>query len=334
MTQFLTQDQIDFFDEQGYLVIDAVIPEAALLAVKAEYDQRMHDVAKQFVAAGKLDQTHAQLPFGERFTRLLFDCPDILDFLEITLPLLNEGMPPGIEMHHGPAVFSMLRHPHLLDLIESLLGPEISSNPVQHLRIKPPANQVPESLVDNSYVSTTTWHQDQGALMDEADQTQLITAWVAITDATLENGCMVCIPKSHRIAGGSLAVHCPGAGIASENFIPPELLDLNSEQPLPVSAGGVVLLNQFTQHAAGPNTTNSIRWSFDLRFHRTGQASGRPAFPDFVARSRKNPELELRDPVRWGQLWESAYNRILEGQSGPIFNAARWAIYADSPVCA
>ena len=330
----LSDEQIESFETSGYLVLENVIPYSTLNAVRLEYAERLDLVTKKFHAEGRLSETYEALDFGQRYTRALYECPQILNFLEITLPLLNGDMPARIEMHHGPAIFALMRHPQLLDAVEALLGPEISSNPVQHIRIKPSAGDVPDALVENSYVSTTTWHQDQGALMDEADETQMITAWIAVTDATLENGCMVCIPGSHKSGGGELTVHCPGQGIASENFIPAKLLDLDIEQPMPVKAGGVVLLNQFTQHAALPNTTDQIRWSFDLRFHRTGQASGRPAFPEFVARSRANPDSELHDPVAWAQMWEAAYQRILSGQSGPIFNAARWAIYADSPVCA
>ena len=40
-------------------------------------------------------------------------------------------------MHHGPAVFELLTNPKLLDTVEELVGPEIYSNPVQHVRIKP-----------------------------------------------------------------------------------------------------------------------------------------------------------------------------------------------------
>ena len=34
-------------------------------------------------------------------------------------------------MHSGPAVFDLLRHPAILDVVESVIGPEIASNPVQ-----------------------------------------------------------------------------------------------------------------------------------------------------------------------------------------------------------
>ena len=39
----------------------------------------------------------------------------------------------------GPAVFAAIVNPRLLDVVECVIGAEIYSNPVQHVRIKPPA---------------------------------------------------------------------------------------------------------------------------------------------------------------------------------------------------
>ncbi len=334
MSRILSPQQVQFFHDNGYLIVEDVIPQAVLWAIYQEYSQRLDEIAHSFHDQGLLQSTYAELPFGERYVRMLYECPQIFDFLEISLPLVNEDMPANIEMHHGPAVFQLLTQPDLLDVVESILGPEIYSNPVQHLRIKPPQAQVPAAMQDNSYVATTTWHQDQGALLDEADHTRLLTVWVAMTDATEENGCLVCIPGSHKKDGGALTVHCPGATISAENFIPQSLLRGENILSMPVGRGGVVLLHQFTEHSALPNRTSDIRWSFDLRYNITGQPTGRPAFPGFVARSRSQPDSELRDPVAWGKMWEQAYNRILQGQAGPIYNQARWTVYADSPVCA
>ena len=48
----------------------------------------------------------------------------------------------------------------------------------------------------------------------------------------------------------------------------------------------------------------------DLRYNPTGQPTGRPEFPGFVARSRRDPETELRDPTVWKQLWMDTRARM------------------------
>ena len=47
-------------------------------------------------------------------------------------------MTPDTPFWTGPAVFALLRNQAILDAVESLIGPEIYANPVQHVRIKPP----------------------------------------------------------------------------------------------------------------------------------------------------------------------------------------------------
>jgi phytanoyl-CoA hydroxylase len=70
----------------------------------------------------------------------------------------------------------------------------------------------------------------------------------------------------------------------------------------------------------------------DLRYHPVGQASGRPAFPSFVARSRAHPERELHDPQRWARLWLESRRRLagLPAEEWPPFN--RWS--RESELCA
>jgi hypothetical protein len=92
-----------------------------------------------------------------------------------------------------------------------------------------------------------------------------------------------------------------------------------------------VLFHKMNIHCALPNHSRDLRWSVDLRYHPTGQATGRPAFPGFVARSRANPASELRDPAEWAALWEAARQRIVSGEyRGPIFADSRWS---DPAVC-
>ena len=329
----LTETQVQRFQDEGYLVVEHVLDEATIEAVRVEYAALLDAVSAQLFAEGKVSDTYRHLPFGERYTRLLFEYPKIFDRLDISLPLDNEGKPTEAKAHTGPAVFRMLTHARLLDVVESILGPEIYSNPVQHVRIKPPRKAVRADIVENSYVSNTTWHQDQGALLDEANDTQVLTVWVAITDATLENGCLVSIPSSHK--RNMLTLHCPGKGIAAENYIPGPLLETRKATPLPVARGGIILFHRYTEHAAYPNKTDSIRWSFDLRYNPVGQPTGRPAFPGFVARSAAHPETALTGPVVWAQLWHDARQRILNSEvNGPIFNQDRWSGNKKLTVCA
>ena len=332
MSNKLTQEQLDFFGENGYLVIENVIDDETIAAITAEYSALLDQIGAEKMASGELPVNFAELPFNEKYLELLNSEDNFFDKIDITLPLANE-FPADATMHAGPAVFDLLTHPKLLDVVESVIGPEIYSNPVQHVRIKPPRKALPELAGKNSYVGTTTWHQDHGALLDEANDTQVVTTWVAITDAPEEMGCLICIPGSHK--RGEMTDHCPGDGIAAENFIPGKLLNTRQALTLPIKKGGIILFHQLTEHAALNNKTDKIRWSFDLRWNRIGEPTGRPAFPGFVARSKENPESELRDAESWKQSWLDAKERIVTGRfKDQIFNAERWVKNGNLEICA
>ncbi|MGB1180956.1 MAG: phytanoyl-CoA dioxygenase, partial [Candidatus Puniceispirillaceae bacterium] len=84
-----------------------------------------------------------------------------------------------------------------------------------------------------------------------------------------------------------------------------------------------------TPHSSLVNHSDRFRWSFDIRFHKTGQPSGRSHFPEFVARSRQHPSTELRDWRQWKQMWEDARKRLAPEPHIPIH---RWD--STAPFCA
>ena len=333
----LPQEQIDFFHQNGYLVVEDVLDDDDLRPIWDEYTERLEALAERFHAQGKLSSTFSEYPFGERYSKMMQEYPDLIDYLELTLPLTNEAITPETEPSHGPAIFGLMTNEKLLDVVESVLGPEVNSNPVQHIRLKPPFREVKGHIAENSYVGKTTWHQDLTGLLDEANETQVITTWVAITDAPKERAPLVVIPRSHK--KGELTTHCAGKGIAVENYIPAKLLsDDRGEKevvPLPVRRGSLVMLNCLTEHSALANNSDELRWSFDLRWHPSGQPSGRPAFPTWVARSRSNPDSELRDYATWKRMWEDAKWAVInEAYEGNIYNIERLEKFAQSDVCA
>ena len=113
------------------------------------------------------------------------------------------------------------------------------------------------------------------------------------------------------------------------NHIPDQLLG-GQAVPLPVKRGAVLLFHHLTKHASLTNTSDGIRWSFDLRYQPIGQPTGRPAFPGFVARSRKNPASEVTDWHVWADLWRETRSRLAHGQDPGKFT--RWT--GEEPVCA
>jgi phytanoyl-CoA hydroxylase len=319
-----TRIDLDTFNRQGFLVVEhALHPERDLDPVVAEYEALLDTLTAQWHAEGQLPSTFRDLPFAQRFARVLHAAPrelNVMSHFDISLPF--EGVTEQTPIHLGPETFGLLSNPNLLDLVEQFIGSEIFSNPIQHTRIKPPERELPEHLQGSSLLARTDWHQDTGVHLPEADQTHMLTVWLPLTDATEANGCLCVIPGSHR---NGLVTHCPRPGAR----IPDALLE-GQPIPVPVKRGGVLFFHHLTKHASLSNTSDGIRWSFDLRYQPIGQPTGRPAFPGFVARSRRDPASAVTDWRAWAKLWLETRSRLAQVQNAGKFT--RWT--GEEPICA
>lgn len=315
----LTPAQILQFETQGYLVVPDVIPADILNRIHSEYASLLDHLYDGWFTSGRVKTAPADLDFWGKLRAAYQAGCDYFQPLDISLPggQVNADTP----FHIGPAVFGMLTAAPLLDVVEQLIGPELTSNPIQHVRIKPPAIDLAEDEI-RPHITYTDWHQDRGVALENADETEMVTVWIAITDATPENGCLQVMPQA---PDQHLLPHCPRlqTGIA-DGYI-----DAKGALPLPVKAGGVVLFHPLTPHASLTNTTDGFRWSFDIRFNVTGQPTGREHFPDFIVRSRANPETEIHDWRVCMAQWEDARTRLAKA---PHINIHRWS--SDAPYCA
>lgn len=306
----LTNDQIASFQRNGYLVVEDVLTDK-LDAVRAEYAGLLDQLCAEWGIAGD--------SFEDKLVAAYRAGHDWFQPLDISLP--GDRIHADTPFHIGPAVFDFMTATALLDIIESLIGPEITSNPIQHVRIKPPATDLRDGEI-RAHITATDWHQDRAVGLEEADETDMVTAWVAVTDATVENGCLQVQPFN---GPQDILPHCPKAQTA----IADAFINEDGAVPLPVRAGGVVLFHPLVPHASLVNKTQGIRWSFDLRFNVTGQPTGRAHFPDFVARSEAAPETEMRDWRQYKHMWEEARTRLA---AQPHIDIHRWQ--SDAPYCA
>lgn len=319
---------MDRFHTQGYLVVEDCLDIALdIEPVVQEYMELLERLVDRWHSDGTIKSTYTDLPFAQRLAHVLTDAgPGSFQPFDISLPFA--GVTDQTPMHIGPAIFNLLTSPRLLDVVEQIIGPEILSNPIQHVRIKPPEHLLPASF-KNSLVSQTDWHQDQGVALPEVDETNMLTVWLPITDATEENGCLCVVPGSHR---GDLVTHCPGRGETRKALhIPDEIREQAGEVvPLPVRRGGALFIHRRVMHASLRNDSDRVRWSFDLRYQPIGQPTGRPWFPAFVARSRQNPDSEIRDWRLWQEMWQATRHRLTTAPPAGKFN--RWQ--GDEPICA
>jgi len=112
------------------------------------------------------------------------------------------------------------------------------------------------------YSTATGWHRDSRYWQFE--RAELVSSWLALRDETVENGCLLVIPGSHRTM-------IDVAQLDAAQFL---RTDLSQNQPLlaqavPVSLkqGDVLLFHSNLFHAAGKNQTNATKFSMVFTYH-------------------------------------------------------------------
>ena len=326
----LTPSQIDHYHQRGYVLVEDLLdPVEDLDPVLAEYDEVLDALAQELFAKGQIASTYADLSFDERLCQIYNETGQVhAQHFDISLP--QGGTRADSPIAVGPAAFATLRNAKLLDIIEDLIGPEIYSNPVQHIRIKPPEQYLPgiprdhHGRIAGFAVGATPWHQDNGVVLPEADETDMLTVWLPLTNAFREHGCIEVVAGSHR---EGLRQHCHGDGTGL--YIQDKHLEQDRFVTAEMKRGDVLFMHRLTCHSSLPNVSEQVRISFDLRYNPTGQPTGRPVFPGFVARSRQDPESELGDPEAWAQSWYEAREKLAT-KNMPAYN--RWS--TDDPACA
>lgn len=280
----LTLEEMIHYQTEGYVVANHVLTDGDLAPVIAELEQIIDRRAHELMNQGKLQQLFVDEPFNRRLLKLHEQCPEI-----------SQGL--NIMQYRGKAIFDFLTNDNLLDAVECVLGSEIMCNPVHHLRGYLPTQINPERLI-------TFMHQDAVVLTEDARDSDIITCWIPMVDATEENGCLQLMPGVFK---QGLLNHGDTNSVATER-----MTDFQPK-PVPCPKGGMVIMNKYTPHTGLKNRSDTVRWTIDLRFHKIGAPSGRAVHPSFVARSRKNPAAVLKNHAEWSALWEEALKKPQAG---------------------
>lgn len=156
-----------------------------------------------------------------------------------------------------------------LDAVEQLIGPSVALTHNQFVT-KTPAHGEHESEIP--------LHQDNGyGTLDPPDD---VTIWVALTDTTVDNGCLMVAPGSHRhgLVEHRVVDHNPAFREARADGV----------VPLELPAGHAVAFSGLLLHGSGDNHTTDERVALFARYCR----------PDVVMVT-ENGRPVLDDPNSW-----------------------------------
>ncbi|MCS6776997.1 MAG: phytanoyl-CoA dioxygenase family protein [Chloroherpetonaceae bacterium] len=153
---------------------------------------------------------------------------------------------------NDPTVLAFCRRPEFIAITTQLLGPDVDLYWDQTV-FKGPEGQ-----------HQFPWHQDDG--YTPVTPSPYLTLWLALNDATVENGCVWVLPGSHRLG---LLPHKPGpTGLTCYPLDAPD-----QGVPVPVRAGSVVVFQSLTVHKSGTNRSSGMRKAYIIQYAQAGLRS-------------------------------------------------------------
>lgn len=254
-----------------------------------QYDQLGYFVLEGALAPGEVAELLAEIdPFEQRQEEALREMDGGRFFIaradEITFTTHLVARSPRLRRFTTSALFA--------GLCVDLIGPDVRLYWDQAVYKKPGTE------------SPFPWHQDNGYAFVEPQQ--YLTCWVALTDATEENGCPWVVPKLHRL--GTLAHEYSDIGYVC-------LRDPAEAVSVPAAAGSIVVFSSLTPHSTGPNRTNSVRKVYIVQFAPHGAVVIRPDTDGAPgARVRADDESRQYEVVRGGEPVVSTGG----GRGGPL----------------
>lgn len=177
--------------------------------------------------------------------------------------------------------YDLALHPRVVDAVAGVLGGDVVVWGSLMLS-KPPR--------DPGFVA---WHQD-GAYAGFLGDAPAVSAWIALSDSTIESGCMRVVPGSHRQKLAHAVKHAPENLLSHGQEIAAEV-DERDAVDVQLRSGEMSLHHLDIIHGSNANRSDWARTGFIVRYTTPGMV--RSVTPVLVARGRAVTHLDvLREP--------------------------------------
>ena len=284
MPKLLSDEQINFYNDKGYVKVDNVVPQRSIELGRKVGADWVDRTVQGWVDEGFLDDGLEHLDLGRRLT-VAWD--------QAGKPVYQRSPRRQIVC---PELFQFMTEPNVIDIAEDLLGTtEVFMHGVFNLRPK---------LPDQRW-TRTPWHQDSQYYPSIA-HVHTLSIWMPLQRVTTENSCLQVAEGFHR-----------GDMYAITEDEETGFLGISKEEraalpgiPIEMEAGDALCFSQLTPHAALPNKSDAVRWSIDLRYQSIENAmvdeynveiGGRDK--GFIARSDADPS-SVATWESWASQWE------------------------------
>lgn len=249
----LTQDQIEKFEQDGFLVMPKLVDSHIVDQMVALTDQFMIDMIPPIEYEAELGYPGA--PTGRDAT----GGQTIRRFLRA--------------MSRHPLFLDWATSPQIIHLLQQLLGTQI---------VMPLAHHNCIMVKDPRYSSETGWHQD--IRFWRFERPELISTLLALNPANTENGCLRFLPGTHRMTFHKDQLD---KNLFLRTDLPEHGPLFEKEIGIQMAPGDVILFHCKTFHAASKNRSNVARKSVLFTY----RPADNPPIPG--TRSASLPELLL-----------------------------------------
>lgn len=156
-------------------------------------------------------------------------------------------------LHRREAFKRFAASPVIVDVLEQIMGPDIDCFQSQF-------------IFKNAGAWGQPWHQDSYYM--PLDQLPQVGVWLAVTEATLENGCLSVLPGSHREAiHDTVPDQRPGANYGYVEIVD---CDFSAAQPILMQPGDVLIFHSFLMHRSEDNHSKGRRAAAVFHYARAG----------------------------------------------------------------
>jgi non-haem Fe2+, alpha-ketoglutarate-dependent halogenase len=166
---------------------------------------------------------------------------------------------------------SLCTHPAILDVVERIIGPDILVHS-SSLFFKRPGK---------SFVS---WHQDSNYW--ELSQPRLVSAWIALSDSTVENGCLRVQPGTHLTMLEHWEDHHEDNMLGTGNTVKGGH-DESKAVDVVLRAGEMSLHHALMLHGSNPNRSTGPRIGYAIRYLAADVTQGRGHHEVVLARGQQ-----------------------------------------------
>ena len=242
--KYMTKDQQVSWNESGYILIPNFVEESFCNDMNNEVTNIIKSIIPEDSAF-----SHAYAGDGHIAIREMKPSPDAKN--------IEDEISKLFRIHSRGIFNTFINNKNLCDILEDILGPDVDCFLSQFIFKNPGAWGQP-------------WHQDSSYF--PFDREPQVAAWLATSEATLENGCLVVLPGSHQ---ESLHEHLPDDREGS-NYGYTEIKDhdFSEEMPVVLNKGDLLLFHSFLMHKSYDNKSNSRRTAMVYHFAETGTGYG------------------------------------------------------------